>query len=197
MAVSEPISLYSRPGDFAVLGIDPGTTNCAAYDTRAGWAHAFRRGTSGKLKQCHHGFLVDVVMGLFELGGLADYDAVVIEQQFDQSRGRVVNRFCHILQWEMAKRVHDPDRVLLVNPVHLKMYVTGKARPDPGELYATIERHIASGRYPDGPDATTEHIRDAYVLALMGQDWLAVQAGQTCGLRGPVDVVRKIKAAWA
>lgn len=185
----------ASPRDYRVLGIDPGTTNCAAYDTRAGWAHAFRRGTSGKLKQCHHGFLVDVVMGLFEAGGWAEYDAVVIEEQL--RNGPDMQRFYHVLQWEMAKRMHDPARVLLVNPIHLKMYVTGEPKPDGSEFYTTIQDNIKSGRYPNGPVERTEHIRDAYVLALMGQDWLAVQAGHTRGLRGPVDVVRKIKAAWA
>ena len=191
--MSEPISLYSRPGDFAVLGIDPGTTNCAMYDTRGGgWSRAFRRVRAGKLKQSHYEFL-EAVIAMADWAGWAD--AVIIEEQL--RNGPDMQRFYHILQWEMAKRVHDPDRVLLVNPIYLKMYVTGKSKPDGSEFYTAIERRIESGRYPHGPDATTEHIRDAYVLALMGQDWLAVQAGHTRGLRGPVDVVRKIKAAWA
>ncbi len=181
----------ASPRDYRVLGIDPGTTNCAAYDTYSGQSWAHRRITAGKNEQSHYEFFEAVLLRI----PWDAYDAVVIERQL--RNGPDMQRFCHILQWEMVKRAQDPDHVLLVNPVHLKMYVTGKARPDPGELYATIERHIASGRYPHGPDATTEHIRDAYVLALMGQDWLAVQAGQTCGLRGPIGVVREIKAAWA
>ena len=186
----------SEPMSRRVLGIDPGTTNCAVYDTQLGDT-ILRRLTRGKERETHYAFLKRVVGDLFWDDPV---DAVVIENAFDRSAGRVLARFCNILQWEALQIVvgndGNPGPVLLVNPVHLKQYVTGRGNPDKGQLYSTIEQHIASGRYPHGPDDTSEHVRDAYVLALMGQNWLAVADGRTRGLRGPIDVVRKVRRAW-
>ncbi len=188
---AEPPSLIPPPDK--VWGIDPGTRHMGICRADGQRYLRLTPNVSGKTLR-DWPFLEYVSRRIAKI--CEDALFVAIERPFDRSRGHKLERLVHVLEATLYTARLRPF-VFEVNPVYLKLWVTGGGRPDEAEYWRRVQSNIEAGKYPQPLAAIDDqHVVEACLMGNMLLDWCAYRLEGGRRLTGYVRGVEKLQPLW-